>query len=45
MQNFSLVVFTKLGNSRDDDGKCESHIVFYYDYCESKTLLFYIAKG
>lgn len=44
MQNLNLVVFTKLKNSRDDDGKRKSHIVFHCGFYESGVFLFWIVE-
>lgn len=41
MQNLTLVIFKKLENSRNNDEKSKSHIIFYYGFCEFLAFFYF----
>lgn len=45
MQNLTQVVYIKSRNSRDNDEKSESYIVFHYGFCEFVVFCFVLLNS
>lgn len=45
MRNLTWMVFTKLGNSKEDGGENEFHIVSHYGFFESGVFCFVLLES